>query len=442
MKIHLDTILSAGATVLLTAAPAAALGGNPKQQVHEIYTDGWMRSGWSDAEVVEELVAVGPGAIPSLFDIHAGQDFGPWKAEGAGLDFERGPEQGARLAGLALASLPGPRVVAFLNGRVRTKDPAPARLATLGLYSALGAGDELSRCLDLVASFSEEERLRDVAIRRRLPADLAALFENAPSAALEAASSFADIDEGARGIVVEAFFLMEHPVGLDALPVLLGKDAKLDVRVVGRLSELGHLYPWRLYDDHAVLARDLLKQSSWTARRAACVLAANWHQHRLFPQLVALFENDPQPAVQRSALWALHELSRTKLDLDAKGWMGWYGTQRHTWDEEVDRLADDLRSGEPGVVTEAMRRLSQFPLHRHEAAELIVSVLPRHLALADTFASVLIELDSRHVVPQLVDALEGVDDERARELVWRTLKHLTERDLAIDDPSWTELAFD
>ena len=109
------------------------------------------------------------------------------------------------------------------------------------------------------------------------------------------------------------------------------------------------------------------------------------------------------------------------------------------WDREIDTLSEGLYSEDLSVVAGVLRRCTQFPLHRDQFAPLVASVLYDHPTLVDSVAGVLITLDSRQAVPVLIDLLEVMEDDRARGVVWKALKHLTGRDLAIDDPAWAAI---
>lgn len=435
------TLVALGAALLL-GAPLGAAGerGAPGEPVdaalHEVLVAGWMVAGWPEEQVVSELVSIGPRAIGKLFAIHAGLDFGPW--EGEGLSFDRGPERGAFLAGRALCQLPRRDVVAFLRANARPADAAEVRLAAIGLYTAIGSTDELAPCLTLVGSFSEED-LSGLLLRKRLPQDLTGMFERLPPSALLAAGTYGALPPAVRRPVFEALFAFDHPLAIEALPAVLGTDAELDVRVLERLGELGQRYPWRLSLEQSELVAEVLRDDDWRIRRAACVLAGHWQAIELFETLVRLHELDPQPAVRRAALWALHTLSASRLDLDAAGWERWLAAQTEAWEREGPALSEGLACEDPVRVGQSIRRACQLPLQRRETAPLVAAVLFRHPGLAETVSSVLVEEHGQCAVPTLVDAMESALDPRSRLVAWMTLKRLTGREAPMGDPSWTAL---
>ncbi len=433
---------------LLLAGPAAARpsaadrpgAGRPADEaLREILVSGWMVAGWPDEQVVAELASIGSPAIESLFAIHAGTDQRLW--EGEGLSYDRGPERGAYLAGRALCEMPRRDVLAFLRARVRPADALDVRLAAVGLYAALGTAEDLAPCLALVGSFGEEE-LNGPALRRRVPADLARLLARAPRAPLAAAGAYAGMPLPVRRMVLDALLALDQPGALDALPSVLGVDAKDDVRVLERLGQLGELFPWRLAEAQSELVGELLRDEDWRIRRAACVLAGSWREGERFDLLVGLFEHDPQPAVQRAALWALRALSASALDLDGEGWRRWHTAQSETWQREGEAIAAGLSGGDAAQASQAIRRAAQLPLQRDRTAPLVARVLARHPGLGETVSAVLVAGAERRAVPSLVDVMEAAPDPRARVVAWMTLKRLTGRDERMDDPSWTALVSD
>jgi hypothetical protein len=441
--------LLALAAVLSLGLPARAGGANGagapgedaasvsiEAALREVLVSGWMVAGWPEEQVVAELVSIGPRAIAKLFAIHAGLDFEPW--EGEGLSFDRGPERGAFLAGRALCALPRREVVAFLRQHARPTDPPEVRLSAIGLYAALGSLEELVPTLALVGSFSEED-LASPTLRTRLPQDLTRLFERVPRAALDTASACSALPAAVRRPVSEALLAFDHPCAIEALPAMLGTSVEDDVRVLERLAELGERYPWRLSAIEPDFVAGLLRAGDWRIRRAACVLAGRWQEAELFEALVRLHEQDPQPAVQRAALFALHTLSASKLELDGTGWERWLTAQKSAWDRESAGLLEELASSDPARVSQALRRASQFPLHRRETAPLFAAVLFHHTSLAETVSAVLVEAQARQAVPTLVDVMGRAVDPRARMVAWMTLKRLTQREARIDDPSWVAL---
>lgn len=428
----------ARAPLLLTAllvcnAPAAAgSGGAGERAVQEVLVTGWMVSGWPEEQVVTELASLGGDALPVLFGIHAGLDFGPW--EGERVSFDRGPEKGAELAGRALRRMSRREVVRWLRDNVRAGAPGEARLTAAELYAALGGEEELAPCLAALGTFDEEE-LNEPALRRRVPACLSCFFSRVPRTALFAAKAWPTLPRHLQKVVGEALLTMEHPAALQALPALIGSGD--DTRVVERMGELGQRFPWQVSRESRELVRSFLLHGDWRIRRAACVLSAQWQEVGLFEQLVALYENDPWPAVQRAAEWALHTMSGTTLQLDARGWERWLRAQEDAWKASGEELLAELASKDADVAGAALRRASKLRLYRQELAPVVAEVLFTHGGLADAVSAVLLELDSCQAVPVLVDAMESAPADRARRVAWMTLKRLTGRDLRIDDPAWS-----
>jgi HEAT repeat protein len=242
-------------------------------------------------------------------------------------------------------------------------------------------------------------------------------------------------------LACEALASCNRPAAVGLLCKLFGRDPALDLAALEALARLGEQFPWRVGDDVAARLRTALRRDDPTLRANVARALGRMKDASSFESLLALLK-DRDPAVTRTAQWALREISGQSRKLEPEEWQGWYEAELSWWKEEGQGWLEMLDPEDSARLSEALRELLAHPLARDGVADALGSSLSALDPAAKLVACGALErLGSRRAVPALVECLFDPSEE-LRATAWRALRSLTGQDLAAEPQLWEAYAFD
>lgn len=394
----------------------------------------------SREDVVEQLVRMGPGAIPELFHTYTGENIEKLLGSGEFVA-ERwwcAPDEFGELSLEALGEMPPKPLLSFLKKQTNKDTAVEIRLSAMRVLGELGSAEGLPLL------FQTASKEGPKAMRYR---SVASTFEDALGEILSSDDqSFAilegridELDAQLLALAIESTRKADRPEGVEFLLSILGRDAALDIAVLEASAELARRFPWRVSTDPRRPIRDRLDAKDPQVRRAAVIATGRIRDTEAFLELIGMLE-DPDYNVTRAVTWSLRHMSgQTKLDT-VEEWTRWRELEATWWSTEGARLRNELRAEDPRRVTAAANALSQRTFYRDEVVLDICEVLPQQVPVAVTqLCSVLTRLDSSNAVPTLVDLLFD-KNARVRNSAGNALKAITGRSLPAEPWIWEKYA--
>ena len=395
------------------------------------------RAGRATAELVGELVGVGPRSAPVLVAMLIGALPGTdWESSGLTLEDALGNSASDDvLLTEALRGLPPASVAHALADACAGDAPLDRRLVGLHLLAEAGQGREAVACWHAVASGIEEIHLRRAYVRAQLESALARCLARS-------ASSFESLRKDARTwerrllpSLLHACVLAERRQGVDVLFDLHDTDRELDLELLGLLPGLAANTVGALDELRVGWFAHFLGDEDPNVRSSAALALGKLCDPGSAERLIDALD-DSDARVAQSALWALKHMSGVQLSGSREIWGNWIEEERSWSNEKRAQLVELLAAPEPERVVEGLRELSQHPFYRHASAAAIVAVLSRDdplLLLAACSAAK--ELDSLATADALTALLDR-PEEGVRNAARSALVALTGQDLPAEALAW------
>jgi len=423
MRLVGHTLLRGFATIALTAVVAASVAGDQLDPIRDVLRRPWTDDDRTRAEVVQSLSSV-KNSIPTLFQLYTAEVSLEVTRESSNqTEWWCEPERFSDLYLGALAISPPKQVVAYVQQRAENELSFESRIAIVRVLGALQdkLGTEL--LLDLSLEFSDLH-LRSRTVKEPLERAFSAVFR-ADSSSLELVEKRTDeFTDELRDLLCRAARTAPCPESVAVLERLMSDGEEIDLELLRVISEMHAERPWLFRDEAKRVIQPFLFDKDWKLRRCAAVALTDLRDFETFSS-IALLLDDEQAAVRSAAEWSLQNLSGLSREMSSTEWLDWFDTEIEWWTENEERLCADLRSGDAKLVMAAIRDLTRTSLFRDLAAQALADSLDdSNPALLITVCCALEKLDSRGVVPTLIELLHS-RDANVRKVVNRTLVKLT-----------------
>ena len=305
-----------------------------------------------------ELLALGPDAIPVLFDAAA---FGLERNDGPdaslGAPCREAIEQ-------ALAGMPTNSLRQYIQRRLTKSESDADRLVALRVLGRTGTCSDL-QLLASVARGCPTDKVPSRPIR---------------DAFRSALTRLATREENLSGAIIDAL-AQAHPALLEPLVSTLGArrgravrndlrnalgrrreaDAMLFSLLAKRVRALGRPNDPRL----ETLTLDGLRAHDSRTRTQAANLAAALDLVDAIPHLVEMVSRD-DPLEGQAARQALRDLTHANPLADNQQWQAWFEEDLQWWQAEGQDLEDDLYAARPADVVIALRTLIPYRWRREQ----------------------------------------------------------------------------
>ncbi|NOT31131.1 MAG: hypothetical protein HOP15_11840 [Planctomycetes bacterium] len=389
-------------------------------------------------ELANGLVALGPAAVPVLYELVTGRGLEllvgeEWRP----ADWSCEPEAIPGLCLLALERAPTDAVIKEIERALADEPSHQDRLVLLRLLGAKGSAAGLALAFRDAAELGDLELLRP-RVRTALREALAAILRRDPSSWSLLDKALAKLEPATREVLVDAIGDTGQKQGMAVLVRLLQAGQPSRARVVENMARLECARPWDLAGQTMEHAARLLNSQEAAERALAARVAGSVHALEVIPELIALVD-DSEPLVSRCAVEALAALADLPLGSESGAWEAWHQRERNWRETSWTPLLDALVSARPGPANEALRELVGHPLYRHEAALAIADCLalqPHAVALAA--CAELESLGSHWALPGLIATLEQAQPQ-LRAAAWRALRALTGEERKLVPALWRSL---
>jgi len=391
--------------------------------------------GRTEREVVRELAALGPDAVPELFALVNGRATRRLaKRPAAAAGWWCSPDRFAALARSALGRMPAQAVLAQLDATTFETDAD--RVAALRVLADLGSARGLATVFSIASGF-DELALRSPTLQRPFEDALIAILRSDPESWSRLQGTLARQRPALLTVAARAVSEANRPEGVRTLASLLRHGGPPEEDLLARIADLAYRHAWRA----APVAEDVrayLTHEHPKLRAAGARALARMGDTASLPELAELLGDD-SPQVRGAASSALRELTGTALPMDAETWNAWLTAEGAWWVRERERLTDAITAEEPARVLAAVRELATRPALRHETGMLLTHALgsTEPVCLVAT-CSALAAIGYGKAVPAL-GMLLFESDEDVRRAAWNALRKLTEEDLPLDGLVWDGL---
>lgn len=409
--------------------------GEPYGELRAVLRRRSATDGRGGEQLVHDLVALGPGAIPELYALAVGRDLevlvgASWE----GAAWCCGPEEIPGLCARALGAAPSAAVLVQLARALEAGPALPERLTLLRLLGEQGSADGLELLVRMASELGALELSSPRGRAALLDASLAILRGDVRSFAL--LEHYLDAFEPSmRAVLVDAIGAAGRRRGMPVLERMLAEEPELEAEILTAMGELEDAHPWELTGRTMTHAARRLHAQDAAERALAARLVGAVHGLEAIPELIQLL-NDDDAIVRRCAESSLQRIASVPLGSEAASWEAWLQREEGWREANWTRLSDALVAARPGPANEALRELTRHPLFRHEAALLIAeSLVQQQRAVAVAACSELERLGSRWALPGLVKALEN-GQPQVRAAAWHALRHLTGEDLELSLELW------
>jgi HEAT repeat protein len=391
-------------------------------------------------QVVEQMVRLGPNAIPELFGTYTGANIEAL----IGTDkfiadrWWCAPDEFGGLSLEALGDMPAKKLVTFLKRQTQANPPTEIKLACMRVLGKLGSAQGLPLLFN-TASKEGAKALRYRSVASAFEQALGDILSNDRQAFAVLESRVNELAPELLTLAIEATRRADRPEGVAFLLSVLGQTVELDIASLEASADLARRFPWRVTVDPRRQMRERLRDQSALVRRAAAIATGRIHDTEAF-ELLVLMLADPDPQVVRAAEWSLCLMTgESQLDT-AEEWRRWHELEDKWWSTEGARLRLELEADDPRRVTAAAGRLSRRPFQRDLVALYICDVLPQQVpaAVAD-LCGVLAQIESSSAVPTLVDLLFD-KNARVRSGAGSALMKITGRSLPPEPWIWEKYA--
>ncbi len=386
---------------------------------------------WSDvARSREELLRLGPSAIPELFGcLVAGEVRRP---AGEGLPLDQ-PRRAALIA--TIGSFPRPDVIGFLAKIARDSSSDREREEALQLLSRLGTRSDLKLALELGTPDDAESPISPE-LRQAFERSIAGIASRDPAALRALAAFIPRAHPSLQGSI--ALVLADGDAGeaLSGLASALGSTSPAaDALLLLEIGELGKRLTGTA--DLAALAqvRGYLGHPDAKLAVLACLALEKLGDDEAVPDLIALLDHR-DPNVQREAHRALAQLTGLGLGAGSEDWLERLDAELAWWEERAENCRSALSSGSASEVAVAIQEICRHRLFPSRASELLTLGLERQeTELVQLACRCLGSLRSRSAIPALLGALAHADP-AVVETAGRALKKITGLSLPPLERAW------
>lgn len=360
-------------------------------------------------QLVEQLVALGPGRIPTWFGWLAGEGVETLFLSGDVFrpqDWLVRPDDLSALARRTLAALPGDAVVAFLERETGAGRPAPeVLLNTFAVLEELGSarGLELTwRLAEEVGDDIEVARLHDAALGA-----LTAILARDRSSWRLVARRLPEAAAPLTALVLEACREANRP---EAQPLLLDLLSRVEDsggrrEVLTSIASVERRFPW-LFDGQTVRAVQRCWLGLEPADRVAVAGRLGENEDPEAVDLLIELLASPDRRAQATAEAALQALAGLSHGRDVEAWKRWHERESAWWERESEDLFRALE-GTPARAFAALETLARHPLHRRAVALGIGASLPyQQPDVLRRSCDFLVALGSPAALPALLDLEE------------------------------------
>lgn len=392
-----------------------------------------------EARMLQELAAMGPGAIPSVVALLSGEIE---DIEIAAIDGNVGhrvePEAVMGRCHVLRASLrefPGAVVVSHLLERARNREDTGAKILVIELLSEVDDRAAFPAILNIIWGIDPIHHKRGSAVSRLQQAlERQLAFSEANLLQLE---SFAKTcDAAVMPSIVRAVGATCSGRALATLTGWIDLDPTLRPIVVEEIARAASARRGALSETTLSKARGLLASVDPDTRGAATRVLGQVRDSGALGQLVDLLE-DPAPEVATLARWALERITEKRLGPGGyEDWRVYVERERDWWRSQAPELIRSLDDEDPGEVLKALLPLLSHPTYRHELSGAVAGLLAHsEPGVVRAACSALVRFDSPNALQPLIDGLSG-HSKRVRELCGEALCELTGLDLEPEQTAW------
>lgn len=415
-------------------APGRAAGGGTEVSVEAGELDGAtgtegrvatiLGSPQTEAARLQQLVALGSGAVPEVLDAVAAR-------------VDRDPRPGdLPLLLTALARMDRGAVL----GAMKAASVRPAveqRLAVMAVAELLGGREALAVAAAATGSVEPdgdpEPRVIDAFERTALAA-----LRGTPSLTTELPWMVREASLETSGALVRATAELGGDEALRSLVQLLGRRPELDATILSHLGRASRELLPPVSSELVPALRSAVSSSDPLVARAALQAVGQLEVTEALENCIELVES-PDPTIAQASLRALEGITRLKLPGSEARWHLWLQEEQTWLDSEAEGVFSRLRASAPAQQRRAAELVLQHRLDRHRLASELTELLSSdHVDVRLLGIEALGRIDSRAALPALVAALSD-DEARVAEQALALLQRLTRRDLPADAPEWLEL---
>lgn len=389
-------------------------------------------TGISDS-VISELSSLGPPAIPILFGL---LEAGEWEEPGPTgelVSFVLTEEHKDGLS-RALGALPRPQVRAFLYMPTIPQAGEKTRRAAIQVLGYLGTARDLEYVIELSAPGADSSEVSAV-----LGAALA-----------RAAAEILRRDQDGYDVLKIQLKSAENRLGtflLDAIgraastrglwtlhSVLLSQPEHKRVAItqIG-VTATSLVPPIETFIVDGV--RRFLDDAELAIQKETVIALGKLQDFESIPLFIEFLEHE-NSGMRKAAHWALKYMSGLNFLADSRRWKSWYQVELNWWAQKSNRIRRSLRVGSKSEIAAAINEMAMRRLFRHELAQdMAVLLRSRDPALRKMACVGVMQMNSRAVVPELIECLDDVDDS-VREAACSALKSLLKRELPCETEAW------
>lgn len=388
-------------------------------------------------QIVSELVALGPAALPLEIAILCGEFGMPETAPGHGDQPVHAVALEKRHAWLreALRTLPSNEVLEALGNYAEPSTPLDVRLVLARLAGSTPSEDALRALLGIAGEIPSEHLSRPY-VSGQIEDALGGCIEHAPGAAEVLTSERERIEPALWPIVARAAAQSRSPRMPSLLVALLGRDAELDRTVLESLARFAERGAALFVEDELVELRRAQEYGEPPIQRAAALVLGRLRDRSSALTWIGLLTHE-DALLADTARSALQELAGTVVGEEPEAWDAWIAQEDAWWDSAWERLDEQLFSGDAGRAFAAVKEYLEHPAFSREAgAALADAVLDENPAIASAVVEALPRLGAAHAVPGLVRALER--DDAIVDTAARSLATLTALDVPPEAQAWRD----
>jgi len=379
------------------------------------------------------LVALGTPAAPVLFELSCGAGLEALLGELPDESWLCPPDRIPAIALAALGELPEVSVRELLRARCSARPERETRIAALRVLTEQGTSGGLALYLALLGECGEE--LAHPSVRVPAVAGLRHLLAEDRQTLRLLEEPLAAAQVPLALVLCEALATSPDGEALRLLTQLFGRTPELDLAALEALATQGERYPWSAGATVSKRLLAALQQGEPHVRSAAARALGRTRDLAAVP---ALIECLGVPALERTAEWALREITGQARLAGAGAWRAWSAAESAWWRGEGERALDQLQPSSGGSVASALRALMAHPAGRDRTARALGPVLDELAPeLAVLACQALQQLDAREAVPHLVDLL-GSPDPAVRAAAAGALRALTGADLPAEPRPWED----
>ena len=434
--------LVVGMSELALATPAAAIATADRySDLREILRHRGVTEDRSAEDLLFQLVALGPDAIPSYFDLVTGRGIDDFLGDDPFVksDWVLAPDELSLFARQALERMPAQAVLDHLLRAVRGDSELGIRLAAVRIVGELGQVEGLDLVWRTVEGL-DELTLASVSIRAELSDALARILRQDNDAWRAIRDFFTTAEPDVRPILLSGLRSAGGPRAFEVIEDVLREESGTERAMVETLVALEVRYPWALSGRSAPFIEALADSSDKDERELAVHLSLEIADPAAVERVIEQLE-DRELLVRLAAHRTLESIASMRLESDIDLWLDWFEEQSSSWDatsREFETALDASQAGasQAGTLARAARRFGRFAVHRHDAARLLAeTLLEQPTTCWPASCRVLGRLGSNAALPGLLDAME-FGEEELQECAWEALQVISRTEKPQDIDLW------